>query len=176
VSRLFSSLLHLFLSWWGAFLFAALDSTLLFFAPFGIDVLLVYLVAREPDQFWLFTLLTAAGSVTGAAVTYWLGVKIGEKGLPRFISPRRLERFRARVNRAGAAAMAATAILPPPFPMSAFVLTCGAFHVSPKLFFSVFAGFDSVSRPSLRATTAKASFACSGRTWFRPSSSRSRFL
>jgi membrane protein YqaA with SNARE-associated domain len=140
VTGLFSSLLHLFLSWWGAFLLAALDSTLLFVAPFGIDVLLVYLVARDPDRFWLFPLLTTAGSVTGAAITYWIGAKIGEKGLPRFISERRLKRLQARVDGAGTVAMAATAVMPPPFPMSAFVLTCGAFDVNAKRFFLVFAG------------------------------------
>ena len=133
-----TSLLHLFLTPWGAFLLAALDSTLLFFAPFGTDVLLVYLVAREPERFWLFPVLTAAGSVAGAAITYWIGIKIGEKGLPRFIPQRRLERLKARVNDAGAVAMALTGAFPPPFPLTAFVLTCGALAVNAKRFFLVF--------------------------------------
>jgi len=134
-----TSLLHLFLTPWGAFLLAALDSTLLFFAPFGTDVLLVYLVAREPKRFWLFPLLTAAGSVVGAAVTYWIGKKIGEKGLPRFVPERRLKRLKARVNDAGAVAMALTGVLPPPFPLTPFVLTCGALDVNRNRFFVAFA-------------------------------------
>jgi membrane protein YqaA with SNARE-associated domain len=138
VSGLFSSLLHLFLTWWGAFVLAALDSSLLIFAPFATDIVLVYLVARDPQQFWLFALLTAAGSTMGAAITYWIGRKVGEKGLPRFVPERRLTRLKSRVNQAGAFAMAVTAVLPPPFPLTAFVLTSGALDVNARQFFLVF--------------------------------------
>ena len=36
-----------FLTWWGAYLLAALDSTMVFFLPFGVDALVIYLSARS---------------------------------------------------------------------------------------------------------------------------------
>ena len=131
--------LGFFLAWWGAYLFGALDATMLFFLPFGIDALVIYLAARDGTFFWLYPLLAAAGSVTGAAVTYWIGRKIGEMGLERFVPARRLERFRTRVQKQGAVAMACAAVLPPPFPLTPFVLTCGALEVDRWIFFGTFA-------------------------------------
>ena len=109
--------------------------------PFGIDALVIYLAARNETLFWIYPLLATAGSVTGAAVTYWIGHKGGEVGLERLVPAKRLERFRGRVRRAkaGAAAMALPALLPPPFPLTPFVLTCGALAVDRRWFFTTFA-------------------------------------
>ncbi len=131
--------LGFFLTWWGAYLLGALDATMLFFLPFGIDALVVYLAARDGMFFWLYPILATAGSVTGAAVTYWIGHKIGEMGLERFVPARRLDRFRSRVQKQGAVAMAFAAVLPPPFPLTPFVLTCGALEVGHWIFFGTFA-------------------------------------
>jgi membrane protein YqaA with SNARE-associated domain len=127
-----------FLSWWGVFLMAALDSSMLFFLPFGIDALVVYMAARSRELFWLYPLLATAGSLTGAAVTFWIGVKVGEVGLERLVPARRLERLRDKVRHAGAVAMAIPALLPPPFPLTPFILTCGALHVDRRNFFVIF--------------------------------------
>jgi len=131
--------LGFFLTWWGAYLLGALDATMLFFLPFGIDALVIYLAARDAMFFWIYPILATAGSVTGAAVTYWIGRKLGEMGLERFVPSRRLERFRARVQKQGAVAMAFAAVLPPPFPLTPFVLTCGALEVDRWIFFGTFA-------------------------------------
>ena len=128
-----------FLTWWGAYLLGALDATMLFFLPFGVDALVIYLAARDGMLFWLYPLLATAGSVTGAAVTFWVGRKLGEIGLERFVPARRLERFRGRVQKRGAVAMAFAALLPPPFPLTPFVLTCGALEVDRWIFFGTFA-------------------------------------
>jgi membrane protein YqaA with SNARE-associated domain len=88
----------------------------------------------------LYPLLTTAGSVVGAAVTYLVGVKIGDAELSRFVPERRLERLRARVRKIGAFTMGSSAILPPPFPLTAFVLTSGALKVGMTRFLLVFAG------------------------------------
>jgi len=128
-----------FLTWWGAYLLGALDATMLFFLPFGIDALVIYLAARNGMLFWIYPLLATAGSVTGAAVTYWVGHKIGEMGLERLVPVSRLERFRRRVQKQGAVAMACAAVLPPPFPLTPFVLTCGALEVDRRIFFGTFA-------------------------------------
>src|ERR1041385_2105568 len=136
---LFSAAFHFFLSWWGAYLLAALDASMVFFLPFGIDAVVIYLCARNSMLFWIYPLLATAGSVTGAAITYWIGKKGGEIGLERLIPERRLERIRHRVQNKGAVAMAFAALMPPPFPLTPFVLTCGALQVDRWIFFGTFA-------------------------------------
>src|SRR5258705_10182154 len=135
---LFHAAFGFFLTWWGAYLLALLDATMVFFLPFGVDALVIYLSARNGMFFWIYPLLATAGSVTGAAITYWIGRKGGEMGLERFVKGRRLERIRERVQKGGAAAMAVPALLPPPFPLTPFVLTCGALNVDRRSFFGTF--------------------------------------
>jgi membrane protein YqaA with SNARE-associated domain len=134
----FRSIFSFFLTWWGAFLMAALDTSMLFFLPFGIDALVIFLSARDEQLFWLYPLLATAGSLTGAAVTFWIGRKAGELGIERLVSARRLERLKCKVNGAGAVAMAVPALLPPPFPLTPFILTCGALDVNRSRFFLTF--------------------------------------
>jgi membrane protein YqaA with SNARE-associated domain len=134
----FQSLFAFFLTWWGAFMIAALDATMLFFLPFGVDAVVVYLSARNEQLFWLYPLLATAGSTAGAATTYWIGKKIGDVGLDRYVSERRLTRMRARVRDSGAIALAVPALLPPPFPLTPFILTCGALNVNPWRFLGIF--------------------------------------
>lgn len=112
---------------------------MLFFLPFGIDTLVIYLAARDEMLFWIYPLLATAGSVTGAAITYWVGRKVGEVGIERLVPEHRLKRLKSRVKDAGAVAMAVPALMPPPFPLTPFTLTCGALEVSRTLFFSTFA-------------------------------------
>ncbi len=71
-------------------------------------------------------------------LTFWIGKKIGEVGLERLIPERRLERVRCRVKDKGAIAMALPALLPPPFPLTPFILTCGALNVDKWKFFATF--------------------------------------
>lgn len=115
---------------------AALDTSIVFFLPFGIDALVVYLAARDPEAFWLYPLLVAAGSLAGGAFTFWLGRKAGEAGLERIVSKRRLQRIQTRARRGGALAMVVPAMLPPPFPLTPFVFACGALDVSRWRFFT----------------------------------------
>ena len=139
VRDFFNALFGVFLSWWGTFVLAALDSSLFFFLPFGIDAVVIYLAARDADLFWLYPLLAAAGSVVGGSITYWIGATAGEAGLSRLAPKRRLARVKTRVKHAGAFAMALPAALPPPFPLTPFILTCGALGVSRSRLFAVFA-------------------------------------
>jgi membrane protein YqaA with SNARE-associated domain len=136
---LFPHLFRFFLTWWGPFVLGALDASMVFFLPFGIDALVIYLSARNGMLFWIYPLLATAGSVTGAAVTYWIGYKGGELGLERLLPRARLDRLRERVEKGGAAAMAVPALLPPPFPLTPFVLTCGALKANRWIFLRTFA-------------------------------------
>jgi membrane protein YqaA with SNARE-associated domain len=113
---------------------------MVFFLPLGIDFVVIIMAARSPHLFWAYTLLATAGSVLGAAFTFWIGRKAGEHGLRRLIKPSRLERVRQRVSQSAAVSVAALAIIPPPFPFTAFVLTSGAFRVDAWSFFLTLSG------------------------------------
>ena len=123
----------------GVIILAALDSTIVFFLPLGIDAVVIILSARRTAFAWTVPLLATAGSLGGAAVTFWMGAKAGEKGLERYIPPRRLQRIRQRARDTGAIALASADLLPPPFPFTALLLTAGALEVSVTKFFTTLA-------------------------------------
>ncbi len=125
VRRFFFSILGYFLTPLGVVLMGALDASLVFFLPLGIDFVVIIVSARHPKYFWVYGLLATIGSVAGAAATFWIGRKAGEVGLTRFVNPKRLERVKARLTR-GAPLVAALGMIPPPFPFTPFVLTSGA--------------------------------------------------
>lgn len=119
----------------GVIVLAALDSTLFFSLPFGIDAAVILLAARMRTFWWIVPLLATAGSVAGAALTFWMGIKIGEQGLERWVPEKRLMPVRAKVRRSGAIALAVLDLIPPPFPFTPFVLAAGALEVKARTFF-----------------------------------------
>jgi membrane protein YqaA with SNARE-associated domain len=140
VRALFYSFLGYFLTPAGLLMLAALDSSMVFFLPLGIDFALILLAARKPDLLWLYASLATVGSVLGAAITFWIGRKVGEHGLSKLVKASRLKRVQQRVGNSAAVTIASLAIIPPPFPFTAFVLTCGAAHVNPWTFLLTLAG------------------------------------
>ena len=118
----------------------AMDASVVFFLPLGIDFVLIILTARNPELFWLYPLLATAGSVIGAGLTFWIGRKVGEHGLTRLVKASTLKRVERRVSHSGAISVAALGVIPPPFPFTAFVLTSGAFRLNAWTFLSTLAG------------------------------------
>ena len=141
---LFASLLGYFLTPGGLVLMAALDSSLIFFLPLGIDFAVIILSARTPEAFWLYALLATLGSVVGAAVTFWIGRKVGHAGLKRLVTPSRLRRVEERVGHGAGIGVGALAAIPPPFPFTAFVLATGALRANPWTFFATLAVVRSI--------------------------------
>jgi membrane protein DedA with SNARE-associated domain len=123
------------LSWWGLWLIAALDSSMIFFLPLAVDIAVVILASRTRELFWLYPILATAGSLCGAAITYYIGRRIGEAGLEPYVPKTQLTRFRRRIEEKGAVALAVLDLLPPPFPFTACLLAAGALKVNTALFF-----------------------------------------
>lgn len=128
-------LFQYFFSWWGVFLLGALDSSVLFSLPFGIDAVVIILTAQSNDHFLFYAILANVGSLIGAAASFWIGSKAGEKGIEKFAPSKRLELVRKKVHHKGAVAIAALDLVPPPFPFTAFILMAGALKVSKRKFF-----------------------------------------
>ena len=106
--------------------------------PFGVDALVLYLASTYGEVFWIIPLIVTMGSLASNALTYWIGHCVGDAGLPRLLAPRHLDRMKASVQKTGAGRLAAAAVLPPPFPLTPFVLTCGALDLDRRRFFLVF--------------------------------------
>lgn len=126
----------------GLFLMSALDSSFLVL-PFGNDLLLIALVSSNRQSLiWMaYVLVSAVGSVLGVFVVDLLMRKAGEKGLERFVKPKRLERLKKKLeNKLGATVFVAT-LLPPPFPFTPVIMTASALQCSRrKLLLAVFVG------------------------------------
>ena len=114
------------------------NSSLVWIVPFGTDALVVLLVAKHREIFWVIPPIMTAVSLVGAAVTYSIGRGAGRVGLSRLVPPRQLEQIKQQLDRTGIAATATAAVLPPPFPLTPFLLTCGALDLNRWRFFLVF--------------------------------------
>ncbi len=106
--------------------------------PFGLDALVVVLAARHEGIFWIFPPLVAVVSLAGAGLTYWVGRTAGFAGLPRLVPAQHLARVKSSLDTTGTGALAAAALMPPPFPLTAFLLTCGALDFDRRRFVVVF--------------------------------------
>jgi membrane protein YqaA with SNARE-associated domain len=129
-------LLALFATPLGIFVLAALDSTMFFFFPLGIDAVVIIVSARMSSRAWMIPILATAGSVAGAALTFSMGTIIGDAGLERYAPRKRLTMIRRRLKNTGAIGLAALDLIPPPFPFTAFVLAAGALDVKKTTFFA----------------------------------------
>src|SRR4051812_50167455 len=93
---LFYSLLGYFLTPAGLVLLGALDSSMVFFLPLGIDFIVILLTARKPELFWLYAILATVGSIIGAAGGVLVGRKGGGDGGARVGETSRLQSARGR--------------------------------------------------------------------------------
>lgn len=126
----------------GLFLMSALDSSFLVL-PFGNDLLLIALVSSNRDSLiWIaYVVVSAAGSVLGVFVIDLLMRKAGEKGLERFVKPKRLEQLKQKLENKLGITVFITTLLPPPFPFTPVIMTASALQCSrKKLFGAVFVG------------------------------------
>lgn len=137
--RLFAPLFHLFLTPLGLPILAVLDASPVVFFPLGIDIALIIMTARKPHLAVLYPFLAAIGSTLGAAFTFWLGRKIGEHGLERFVDPGRLDGMKRRIGKRAAISTGVLALAPPPFPFTGLTLASGALDVSRVGFFATVA-------------------------------------
>jgi membrane protein YqaA with SNARE-associated domain len=123
-------LLNAFLSPAGLLVLGVLDGSIFVATPFALDAALIVLVARDREMFWLYPLMATIGGTAGTALTFWMGRKLGEAGLERYVARQRLDRTLARVKETGAVAVALLDLIPPPFPFTPFVLVAGALDLS----------------------------------------------
>lgn len=133
-------LLHLLISFGllGLFLVSIVDSS---FVPLPIpgvtDILCVFFAASHTNP-WLLIAVSTLGSALGG----WFSYQIGQSGGMAFIEkrtpPRLFKRVTTWMESHAILAVALPAILPPPMPLSVFVLAAGALKMSRPKFLWTF--------------------------------------
>jgi len=106
-------------------LLGVLDSSFLFL-PFGNDILLVFLVARDGAMMPLYVLAAAAGSTIGVALLDLVSRRLGQEGLARVLHPRRLQFVMEKMKQRAAFGVSIACLAPPPFPFTLVVAAASA--------------------------------------------------
>lgn len=122
----------------GLFLLGVLDSSFLML-PFANDLAVVVLVSLHHDRLLMYIVAAMLGSVAGCWIMYWVGRAGGESFIRAHVRPQRFKRIVDSVKHKGPVLLAVPALIPPPFPFSAFVLGAGALEVPQRPFLSMLA-------------------------------------
>jgi len=122
----------------GLFSVAVVDSSIIPLPlPGSTDLLLLWLVAHSGDP-WVLAASAIVGSLLGGYTTWQIGRRGGEAALRRHVPARFLRRIVGWVERHPVLAVFLPAVLPPPIPLSPFVLASGALGVSRNRFLLAF--------------------------------------
>jgi len=122
----------------GLFLVAIVDSSVVPLPIPGTTDLLLLLFVVQGGNPWLLTSGAIVGSIIGGYTSWQLGKKGGEAAMHRYVAKRRRARISAWMQRHPILAVFLPAVLPPPIPLSPFLLASGALGVSRNRFLIVF--------------------------------------
>jgi membrane protein YqaA with SNARE-associated domain len=122
----------------GLFLTSVLDSSIIPLpVPGTTDLFLLWLVSHDGNP-WLLASIAVAGSLIGGYTSWEIGKKGGEAALQHWIPARILKRIVGGVKQHPFLAVFLPAIMPPPIPLSPFILAAGALGVARRPFLLAF--------------------------------------
>ena len=118
----------------GVFAVAALDSSVIPLPlPGSTDLMVLWLVSHRGSP-WLIVLAAVAGSVVGGYTVWHLGWKGGQAALRRYVPANLLQPLCRWVELHPILAVLLFPVLPPPMPLTPFVLAFGALGVPRRRF------------------------------------------
>jgi membrane protein YqaA with SNARE-associated domain len=117
----------------GLCLVAFLDSSFLSL-PEITDLLVVWMVTRNPARVIVYVVAATVGSLAGCLLMYYIGRKGGAALIRKRFARARVERAMAAFDRHGVLVVLIPAILPPPAPFKIFVILAGLAGISPAKF------------------------------------------
>jgi membrane protein YqaA with SNARE-associated domain len=120
-------LLHL--GYFGPVLMGILDSSFLFL-PFGNDLLVVTLVARNHHGLPWYVLAAAFGSTIGVFVLDLVARKLGKEGIEKMAGAKRFDKLSKMIDKHGGKAVGLACIAPPPFPFTMVIAAAAALDFS----------------------------------------------
>jgi membrane protein YqaA with SNARE-associated domain len=147
-----SPFVHMLLSFglFGVFPVSIIDSSFVPLPLPGITDIMIIVMAAQHQSVILLVLLATAGSALGGYFSHLVGQRGGMAFLQKRIPPRIFRRVCEWMENHAILSVALPAILPPPMPLSPFVLAAGALNMSRKKFLTTF----TISRALRHATAA----------------------
>jgi membrane protein YqaA with SNARE-associated domain len=106
--------------------------------PGSTDLLLLLLVARHGSHPLVLAACAVAGSAIGGYLTWSAGKKGGEALLSRSVPARFRDRIELWTNKHSILSVVVPTLLPPPIPLTPFLLAAGALGVSRRRFLVAF--------------------------------------
>ena len=123
----------------GLFGISLLDSALAPL-PSGPDLVMIGLSVANPAGMVFYALAATAGSTIGCTILYRIARGAGARALKK-VKPERRDRIENLLGRYDMLAIFVPAMMPPPFPFKAFVLSAGVFRLKTYRFIiAIFAG------------------------------------
>jgi membrane protein YqaA with SNARE-associated domain len=122
----------------GVFLVSIVDSSFVPLPVPGVTDIMVIILAAQHQNVILLVLLTTIGSALGGYFSHLVGQRGGMAFLEKRIPPRTFKRVCQWMESHAILSVALPAILPPPMPLSPFVLAAGALKMSRKKFMIAF--------------------------------------
>ena len=125
--KFFFPLLHFLfhIGYFGPFVMGILDSSFLFL-PFGNDLVVVGLVARNHQGIPWYVLSAACGSTIGAFLLALVSRKLGEEGIRKMSGDAKYEKLKKRIGSRSGIAVAVAGLAPPPFPFTTVIAAVSA--------------------------------------------------
>jgi membrane protein YqaA with SNARE-associated domain len=122
----------------GVFLVSIVDSSFVPLPVPGITDIMIILMAARHQSVILLVLLATAGSALGGYFSHQVGQRGGMAFLKKHVPARIFKRVCEWMENHAILSVALPAILPPPMPLSPFVLAAGALNMSRKKFMITF--------------------------------------
>ena len=126
----------------GFFLLEVLNASFLYLPLANELLMLSFVRAGHNGYIWaLYVLMTALGAVVGVLLIDVPMRNAGERGLERFVEPKRIERLKSMLERHAGWIIFLASALPPPFPFRVVVLAASGLQTPRrKLLAAVFGG------------------------------------
>jgi membrane protein YqaA with SNARE-associated domain len=122
----------------GLFLVSIVDSSFVPLPIPGVTDIMLILYAAAHENAFLLVLIATLGSAVGGFLSHATGQAGGLKFLEKHVPAKVLARVTSWMERHAILAVSLPAILPPPMPLSPFVLVAGAVHMSRRKFMTAF--------------------------------------
>lgn len=122
----------------GVFLVSIVDSSFIPLPIPGVTDIMIILMAARHQNVILLVLLATAGSALGGYFSHQVGQRGGMTFLEKRVPPRIFKSVCDWMQNHAVLSVALPAILPPPMPLSPFVLAAGALNMSRKKFMIAF--------------------------------------
>ena len=122
----------------GVFFISIVDSSFVPLPIPGITDIMIIVLAAQHENWFLLILLATLGSALGGYFSHQVGHSGGMAFLEKRIPPRIFKRVTGWMEHHNILSVALPAILPPPMPLSPFVLAAGALNMSRNKFLATF--------------------------------------